>query len=268
MELLKGKVAIVTGAAHPLGMGFSGAKKMAEAGAKVVITDMVREPQHQANIEARAAELRDAGFEAIALPVDVTNREQINACVEKTIEHYGRIDILFNNAGSPAGVGDFLEMTDQQWDISYQVNVKGVVNFCQAVIPHMQKAGGGSIINNSSLLGLGALAHTAGYCATKFALIGLTKTLACEFGKDNIRVNAICPGNIWTQMSELEVDLHVNAGEGTRAEVTQKLVDDVALGRWGKADDIGNAVVFLASDMGSYLSGVSLPVAGGLASGL
>ena len=149
MLTLKDKVAIVTGAAHPMGMGYATARRLADAGAKVVLTDRVVDDPSRASLEARAAEVVKAGGDAIAIAVDVTVREQIDACIVEVKTRYGGIDILFNNAGSPAGCGDFLSMSDQQWDISYQVNLKGVADFCQAVLPGMIQQGGGAIVNAS-----------------------------------------------------------------------------------------------------------------------
>lgn len=267
MNELEGKVAIVTGAAHSKGMGFAACRKLAQAGAAVVITDLARNEDELHNLQARAAEITAAGGKAMAVSVDVTQRKQIDACVEKVMGDFERIDILFNNAGTPVGSGDFLEMTDKQWDLSYQINLKGLADFCQAVIPVMAAQGGGSIINNSSLAGLGVIAGMTAYNATKFAVVGTTKTLAAEFGDRGVRVNTVCPGMIWTQMGEIELDHFIEPGE-SREEAKQRLVADVPLGRWGQADDVANAVVFLASDRASYISGVALPVAGGMAPGL
>lgn len=267
MKELEGKVAIVTGAAHPLGMGFAACRKLAEAGASVVVTDLARNDDELNALKARADEIIAAGGQAMAIGVDITKREQVDACVTKVKESMGRIDILFNNAGTPIGTGDFLQMTDQQWDLSYQINLKGLVDFCQAVLPAMVEQGGGSIVNNSSLAGLGVVAGMAAYNATKFAVVGTTKTLAAEFGGRGVRVNAICPGMIATQMAEAEVDMFIEPGE-SRDAAKARLVADVPLGYWGDPDDVANAVVFLASDRARYISGVALPVAGGLAPGL
>ncbi|MBL4712671.1 MAG: SDR family oxidoreductase [Gammaproteobacteria bacterium] len=267
MKLLLNKVAIVTGAAHPMGMGFAAGLKLAQAGAKVILTDLGRNEQELETLEQRVSEISELGGNAIAMAVDITERSQIDACVEKVIERYGQIDILFNNAGSPAGCGEFLNMTDQQWDISYQVNVKGTADFCQAVIPVMIENGNGSIINNSSLSGLAAIENMAAYTATKFAVVGLTKALACEFGKNNIRVNSVCPGNIWTQMGQIEAELLQKDGQSI-ADVKKGMSAKVPLGRCGVSEDVANAVVYLASDMASYVSGVAMPVSGGMAPGL
>lgn len=266
---LKGKVAIVTGAAHPMGMGYAACRKLSAAGAILVVTDRVVDEQSLAEINARAAELCDTGAEAIAIAVDVTNREQIDACIRQVRDVYGRIDILFNNAGSPAGAGDFLTMTDQQWDISYQVNLKGMADLCQAALPQMIEQGSGTIINNASVAGLGAIPEMAAYIATKFAVVGLTKALAAEFGSRGVRVNAVCPGMIWTQMGQKEVEhvRHANESlEGAKARLVG--ADIVPVCRWGKAEEVADAVAYLASDASSYISGVALPVAGGMAPGL
>jgi len=267
MKELQGKVAIVTGAAHPMGMGFAACRKLAEAGATVVLTDLARNEDELNNLLARVDDIVAAGGQATAIAVDVTQRNQIGDCIDKVKARFGRIDILFNNAGTPVGCGDFLGMTDRQWDVSYQVNLKGLVDFCQGVIPLMVEQGGGAIINNASLAGLGVVAGMAAYNATKFAVVGTTKTLAAEFGRQGVRVNALCPGMIWTQMSETEVDHFIASGE-SRDDAKRRLVADVPLGRWGQADEVANAVVFLAGDRASYISGVALPIAGGLAPGL
>ena len=267
MKLLTGKVAIVTGAAHPMGMGFAACRKLSKAGAKVVVTDLARNDEELKNLQLRADSICEMGGEAIAIAVDITDRSQIDSCVEQVRERFGTIDILFNNAGTPVGCGEFLEMTAQQWDISYQVNLKGTVDFCQAVLPVMIDNGGGSIINNSSLSGLGATEHMAGYTATKFAVVGLTKALACEFGSEKIRVNSICPGTIWTQMGQAEAEWLREDGESLE-DVKARMAADIPQGRCGSPEEVADTVVYLASDMASYVNGVAIPVAGGLAPGL
>jgi 3-oxoacyl-[acyl-carrier protein] reductase len=266
---MKQRVAIVTGAAHPLGMGFAACRKLAETGALVVVTDLVESDDAANDLQRRADEIVVAGGEAIAIGLDVTSREQVDACVSKVINVLGSIDCLFNNAGSPAGVGDFLTMTDRQWDVSYAVNLKGTANMCRAVLPHMIEQGRGAIVNNASVAGLGAVGGMAAYTATKFAVVGLTKALAAEFGAQNIRVNAVCPGMVWTQMGQQEVNLLREDGESD-SDARARLAgpDVVPLSRWAKADEIADAVVYLTSDAASYITGVALPVAGGMAPGL
>jgi len=266
-KLLEGKVAIVTGAAHTMGMGFAACRKLSEAGARVVVTDLARNDEELNNLQLRADSICEQGGDAIAIAVDITDRAQIDTCVEAVKDKFGAVDILFNNAGTPIGCGNFLEMNDDQWDISYQVNLKGAVDFCRAVMPVMITNGGGSVINNSSLSGIGVTPQMAAYTATKFAVVGLTKALACEFGSSNIRVNTVCPGAIWTQMGQMEAEYLREEGE-TLEDSKRKMASEIPLGRCGAADEVADAVVYLASDMASYINGVALPVAGGLAPGL
>jgi len=269
MKGLTGKVVIVTGAAHPEGMGYAICKRFVESGAKVVVTDLAHDNDGRAQLKARAKEIVDAGGAAIAIAVDITDRQQIAACMSQVMATYGRIDVLVNNAGTPIGVGDFLAMTDQQWDVSYQVNLKGLVNFSQAVLPYFIEQGGGNIVNNASLAGLGTIPGMAAYSATKFAVVGLTKALAAEFGGSGVRVNAVCPGMVWTQMGRIEAQHEQQPGE-TLEETRQRLVssDLVPLARWAEPGEVADAVVYLASTSASYITGVTLPVAGGMAPGL
>ena len=265
MKSLHNKVALITGAGNQSGIGFAAAVALGQAGAKVVVSDI---KSNQVSLEQRTKELIEAGVEALPLCIDVTKQKDVDAAISSVVSHFGSIDIVFNNAGYPGGVGPFLDIDNKEFDISWQVNVMGCVNVCKAVIPHMQANGGGSIINNSSLSGLGAVPDMTGYCATKFAVVGLTKTLATEFGKDNIRVNTVCPGMVWTDMGAKEVSLFQTDGQ-TMEEAKKALSDVVPLQqRWADPSEIGDAVVYLASDSSSYVSGITLPVAGGLAPGL
>jgi len=267
MKLMQDKVVIITGAGRDKGMGQAAAHRFAEHGATVVVTDLVRNDEEQANIERVAQQARDLGARALAIGVDVSNREQVNACVERVIETLNRVDVMVNNAGTAIGAGPFLEQTDQQWDISYNVHLKGTLYFCQAVIPHMQKQGGGSIVNNASMLGLAAESHTAAYTATKFGVVGLTKTIAAEFGKDNIRCNAVCPGSVATQMQEEGLQQFAD-WFGITLEEAWKDAERCALGRSAQPEEVADAMVYFASDMSSYVSGQALLVCGGANPGL
>lgn len=268
MGLLDGKTAIVTGAANANGIGFAACRCLFEAGASVVITDLVRNTDEQDRLDARVAELAEQGGTALACALDVTSLDDAQAATRSTVERFGRVDILFNNAGYGHGVGPFLEMTDEQFDTSWRVNVMGAVNMCRAVIPQMQAQGGGSIINNSSLAGIGTIPKFAGYSSSKFAVVGLTKVLAAEFGDDNIRVNAVCPGLVWTDMGRQEVEFLRQPGESFDDAKSAAARDVPLQQRWADPREIGNAVVYLGSDLASYVSGAALPVAGALAPGL
>ncbi len=267
MKLIQDRVVIITGAGREKGMGQAAVHKFAEHGAKVVVTDLVRNDEEQANIDRRAQEARDRGAQALAIGVDVSNRQQVKACIDKVIGEFGRIDVMVNNAGTAIGAGPFLEQTDQQWDISYNVHLKGALYFCQEVIPHMQRQGGGSIVNNASMLGVAAESHTAAYTATKFGVVGLTKTIAAEFGKDNIRCNAVCPGSVATQMQEEGLQQFAD-WFGITLEEAWKDAERCALGRSARPEEVADAMVYFASDMSSYVSGQALLVCGGANPGL
>ncbi|NIB38385.1 SDR family oxidoreductase [Pseudomaricurvus alkylphenolicus] len=267
MQLMQDKVVIITGAGREQGMGQAAVHKFAEHGARVVVTDLVRNEQEQANIERVAQQARDLGAEALAIGVDVSNREQVASCVEQVIETFGRVDVMVNNAGTAIGAGPFLEQTDAQWDISYNVHLKGTLYFCQAVIPFMQAQGGGAIVNNASMLGVAAESHTAAYTATKFGVVGLTKTIAAEFGKDNIRCNAVCPGSVATQMQEEGLKQFAEWFDITLEEAW-KDAERCALGRSAQPGEVADAMVYFASDMSSYVSGQALLVCGGANPGL
>jgi len=265
MNLLQDKVALVTGAGNAAGIGFAAARRMSAAGARVVLTDIAAK---LSAVQDRAAEIQGQGGEALALELDVTDRGQAEAAVRETLAAYQRLDAVFNNAGYPGGTGPFMELSDEQFNLSWQINVMGVVNLCRAALPVMQQQGGGSIINNSSLAGIGVIADMSAYNSSKFAVVGLTKSLAAEFGGDNIRVNAVCPGMVWTDMGRAELELLRRPGQ-TDAEAKAEVAAEVALQqRWAEPEEVGDAVVYLASDQSSYITGVALPVAGGLAPGL
>lgn len=252
-ELLAGKVAVVTGAAHPRGIGRAIVDALAANGATVIGTDL-----------AGAEGLEDMD----GLPCDVTDAAQIDSLVNGILAKHGAIDILVNNAGVGVGAADFMEITDRDWDLSLAVNLRGVANFCQGVIPHMLDSGG-SIINVASLAGTGAMdSIPACYTASKFAAVGLTKQLASQYAKNGIRVNALCPGSVVTQMHQQSMALLAET-HGISPEEAQALEDaNIPLGRSAQPEEIGKTAVFLASDLSSYVTGVALPVAGGMAPGL
>ena len=265
MKELQGKVAIVTGAGLPKGMGSAAARELAKQGAKVVVTDL------EANLdglEKLVKEIELLGSKGLAIKVDVTKPQDIEACVKKTCELFGGVDILFNNAGTGVGAGPFLELTDFHWDLSMKVNVIGMANFCKAVIPVMIERGGGSIINNSSNYGLGSVSGYSAYSASKFAAVGLSKSIAAEFGDKNIRCNAICPGNIYTDMGEEEVRLVAKRDGISEDAAKTMLSEDVAMKRYGKAEEVAETVAFLASDKSSYITGIALQIHGGQSPGI
>lgn len=271
-KLLEGKTAIITGAGHPLGIGAAIARKLAGAGANIVVTDVPSPDTPDtplAQLEERVTEIAVSGGKAVAVNVDVTDEAQIRHCVEQALEAFGSLDILVNNAGVSAGANKFMELSIAHLDLSYNVNLKGVALFSQAAIPHLLKSDAGAIVNVASLCGLGAIETIpVNYTATKFGVVGLTKGIAQEFADQGLRVNAVCPGVVDTQMRRNAIariaELH-----DVSAEEAERLEDDsIAMKRAASADEIADAVLYLASPSASYITGVALPVAGGLPPGL
>jgi NAD(P)-dependent dehydrogenase (short-subunit alcohol dehydrogenase family) len=245
MPRLANKVAIVTGAAHGIGRAIS--ERFADEGAWVLVTDVDNEMG-----EAVARKIRETGGQAQFAHADVTSPEEVDRAVRIAAENAGRIDVLVNNA---AYLGDWLNVRDatpEQWDHSYSVTLKGAAHFTRAVLPWMIPHKNGSIINIASIQGLRGARSSAVYTSMKHALIGLTRSTACDFGPQGIRANAICPGPIRTRISPpLGSELH------------QRQIAKTMLARTGEPNEVAWAAVFLASDESSYITGVSLPVDGG-----
>jgi NAD(P)-dependent dehydrogenase (short-subunit alcohol dehydrogenase family) len=248
---LKGKVAIITGAGS--GIGRATALLFAREGAKVVVADLVA-----ATGEETVAEIKANGGEAIPVQVDVSKAEQVERMVQRTVEIFGRLDILFNNAGLtlPAMV---TETSEEVWQKSIDVNLKGVMLGCKYAIPEMQKAGGGAIINTASMLGLVASPRQAPYCAAKGGVVLLTKQIAIDYARDNIRVNCICPSEVDTPMHRQFI-----AASPDPEATKKRLLERIPLNRVARPEEIAAAALFLASDDSSYVTGVALPVDGGL----
>jgi NAD(P)-dependent dehydrogenase (short-subunit alcohol dehydrogenase family) len=278
MKALHGKVAIVTGAGRPHGIGRSTALRLAEHGADVVVTDLCRKYEDDlafygvgddmATLQGVVNELTARGARGLACKVDVAQRAEVEACIRQTLAEFGAIDILFNNAGTAVGAGPFLTMTQQQWDLSLSVNITGLFHFCQLVIPHMVERGGGVIINTSSLAGLGAGELMCGYNTSKFAVVGFTKSIAAEFGAAGIRCNAICPGMVDTDMGADEYRF-ISAMQGISIEEARRqAAAKIALRRQCSPDEVADVVAYLCSPAAGYVTGVALPIAGGMAPGL
>jgi len=238
---LEDKVAIVTGAAK--GIGFATAQRFAEAGARVIVADI-----NLAAVKSAAAQIPHA--EAYAM--DVTDRASIQAVVDQVIQKHGHIDILINNAGITQDAR-LIKMTEAQFDTVIDVNLKGVFNCTQLVVPHMLEAGTGAIVNASSVVGLYGNFGQTNYSATKFGVIGFTKTWARELGPKGIRVNAVCPGFIATEMVKVMPE-----------NILQDIERRSWLGRLGTPEEMANVYLFLASDEASYVNGVALEASGGI----
>ena len=246
---LKGKVAIVAGggaSGSVMGNGQATAILFAREGAKVLVADAVQE-RAQATVDMIAKE----GGTASALRVDVSKAADCKAMVQAAVERYGRLDILDNNVGISVRA-DVLEVKEEDWDRVMAVNVKSIVLAAKHAIPEMKKAGGGSIINISSVAGLRANQSTP-YTTSKAAIVGLTRSMAGDHGRDGIRVNCILPGLIYGPMTAPRMD----------DEIRRKRREAGALGTEGTGWDIGWAAVFLASDESRWITGVALPVDAG-----
>jgi 3-oxoacyl-[acyl-carrier protein] reductase len=241
----KGKVAIVTGASR--GIGRSIALALAAEGARIVAVDMAPE-----GVEALAAEIKGAGGEALAVQGNVTQTADAERMVDAAVEAFGRVDILVNNAGITRD-GLLLRMKEEDWDAVLNVNLKGAFLCSRAASKVMTKQRYGRIINIASIVGQMGNAGQANYCASKAGLMGLTKSNARELAKRNVTVNAVAPGFIATDMTEALPE-----------KVRQELAAQIPLERLGSADDIANAVVFLAAERSGYITGQVIGVNGGM----
>jgi len=239
-EELKGAVVLVTGGTR--GIGRAIAERFKEAGAKVYITGT--------NKERTEAAARELGVNGVKM--DVSNREEVKRVVSEIVEKEGGIDVLVNNAGITRDAL-FIRMKDEDWDAVIETNLNGVYNVTRAVVPHMVKRRKGSVINVSSVVGFTGNVGQTNYSATKSALIGFTKSLAKELGGRGIRVNAVAPGYITTDMTKAIPE-----------KIKSELLKSIPLRREGEPREVADAVLFLASEMASYITGTTLHVNGGL----
>lgn len=242
---LEGKVALVTGASY--GIGFAIATGFAQAGAKIVFNDIKQEL-----VDKGLAAYKELGIDARGYVCDVTNEEAVNALVAQIEKEVGVIDILVNNAGITRD-GLMMRMSEQQWDMVINVNLKSAFNFVHACTPIMMRQKAGSIINMASVVGVHGNAGQANYSASKAGMIGLAKSIAQELGSRGIRANAIAPGFIITDMTA-----------GLSEEVKTEWAKKIPLRRGGTPEDVANIATFLASDMSSYVSGQVIQVDGGM----
>lgn len=241
---LDGKVAIITGAGS--GIGRATSIKFAKEGAKVVAVDVNLE-----GINETVREIEKIGGVARAYKMDVTNREEIEEVVKKTVAEFGKLDVLINNAGITKD-STLKKMTEDQWDAVININLKGVFNCGQIAAKQMLEQKSGVILNAASVVGLYGNFGQTNYAAAKFGVIGMTKTWAKELGRKGIRVNAVAPGFIRTPMTA-----------GMPDNVLKGMEESTPLGRLGEPEEIANAYAFLASDEASYITGTVLSVDGG-----
>lgn len=250
MKSLQDQVAIVTGGGQ--GIGGATARRLAEEGARVLIADVDVEAANT-NVER----IRSAGGAAEFILADVSQTEQIQAMVEKAVSQWGKLNILVNNAwGGKEPDGSAVTLTETAWDFAMNVMVKSLFLATKYAVPHMEKAGKGSIVNISSVHGLLMAPKKLAYEAAKIAVIGVTRQMACDFGPVGIRVNAVCPGHIVTERMQKRWDKNPSLLEMFKAQYPVRRV--------GKPEDIANAIRFLCSDEASFITGHTLVVDGGV----
>jgi NAD(P)-dependent dehydrogenase (short-subunit alcohol dehydrogenase family) len=246
-NLLEDKIAVVTGAGS--GIGAASAARFAREGAAVLVADI---RGHKA--QQTAAEITDGGAVAVAMEVDVSQAQSVQAMIERCIEQFGRIDVLFNNAGT-LRPGNAVELDVSDWDLVMAVNVRSVFLGAKYAVPHMQAQGAGSIINTASISGLHGDGGAVVYAASKAAVINLTRALSTDHAAEGIRVNAICPGTIETPPVQRMM---------SDPQVLETNLKAHAMGRLGQPEEIANAALWLASDESSFVTGEALVVDGGL----
>lgn len=246
MGLLNGKTALITGAAR--GIGKAIALKFAQEGANIAFTDLVIDE----NAEATVKEIEALGVKAKGYASNAASFEDTAKVVETVHADFGRIDILVNNAGITRD-GLMMRMTEQQWDMVINVNLKSAFNFIHAVTPIMMRQKGGSIINMASVVGVSGNAGQCNYSASKAGMIGLAKSIAKELGSRGVRANAIAPGFIITDMTAALSD-----------EVKAEWAKQIPLRRGGTPEDVANVATFLASDLSSYVTGQVIHCCGGM----
>ena len=246
MKLLEGKVALITGAAR--GIGKAIAVKYASQGANIAFTDLVIDE----NTEATKKELESYGVKVVAIASNAASFDEAHKVVEDVVKEFGKLDILVNNAGITKD-GLMMRMSEQQWDRVININLKSAFNYVHAVTPVMMRQKSGSIINMSSVVGVGGNAGQANYSASKAGMIGLTKSIAQELGSRGVRSNAVAPGFILTDMTDKLPD-----------EVKKLWAEQIPLRRGGSAEDVANVCLFLASELSSYVTGQVISVCGGM----
>jgi NAD(P)-dependent dehydrogenase (short-subunit alcohol dehydrogenase family) len=248
---LEGRVAIITGGASGIGLGT--AKRLAEFGARVSVIDI-----NEDNGARAVREIESAGGTAIFFRCDVRSATECRKAVEKTAQAFGRIDILFNNAGI-AIRKNAVDLEPEEWDLALDVSLRGQYLMAKYAIPHMKKAGGGSIINTGSGWSLKGGADALSYCAMKGGTLNMTRAMCIDHGRDNIRVNTVCPGDIDTPMLKSECEqLGGVYDEKYKAECSAR-----PIARLGTPEDVANVVLFLAGNMSTWISGAHIIVDGG-----
>ncbi len=256
--MLPDKIVIVTGASK--GIGRAIALRLAKEKANIVIADVDKDEG-----EKVAQMIREMGRDCLAVKCDVRNSQEVEEMVEKTMQKFGRIDILVNNAGV-SSMAPMVELEEKDWDFNMDINAKGQFLCSRAVAKHMIKQRSGKIINNASLAAKRGALFLGHYSASKFAVLGLTYTMAIELAPYNITVNAVCPGIVETDMIRREWKWEGDLRGMTPEKVRKEVLSTIPLGRLAKPEDIAGVVAFLASEDADYITGQAINITGGMES--
>jgi len=269
---LKGKVAIVTGAGRKLGIGRGIALRLARDGADVAVADICREFEEfpgyglgmWEGLKETADQISALGVRGLPVRVDVTDAAQVEEMVRQTVEALGRLDIIVNNAGGAPGPAPVIALEETAWNKTMAINATGTFLCSKAAARQMMAQGqGGKIINIASIAGKKASPFLAAYCAAKAAIIGLTRTMALEVAAANIQVNAVCPGQVDTDLQRWGWRLAAGMRGTTYEEIIRRTIAEIPAGRLETPDDVANVVAFLASSQSDYMTGQALNVDGG-----
>jgi 3-oxoacyl-[acyl-carrier protein] reductase/2-hydroxycyclohexanecarboxyl-CoA dehydrogenase len=254
---LAGQIALVTGAAQGLGLGI--ATELARRAARVVIADL-QEDKAIAAADGLVAE----GYDVSGVRLDIGDSAVVDECFAQVVEKHGRIDVVVNNAGVGQHVAPIVNLADQEWQRVLHVTLTGTFYCCRAAGRIMEKQSGGNIVNIASINGQNPAAWVAAYNVAKAGVINLTRTLALELAAYGVRVNAVCPGPVYTDFNRTVMAERSKTLDLTEQQIMEKVRTAIPLGRWGQPDDIANVVAFLCSSQSAWMTGEILRVSGGL----
>jgi meso-butanediol dehydrogenase / (S,S)-butanediol dehydrogenase / diacetyl reductase len=269
MSGLSGRVAIVTGAAKERGIGRAIALRLAKDGADVVVADfcksMTDDDPIWSGLKKRTEEISDLGRKSLAINVNITDEKMVGELIESVRTEFGRLDILCNNAGTAAGLNLSYMLSPTEWRNNIEVNLNGTFIMSRVAAQWMVKQKqGGCIINTASWRGFAPSSFMAAYCAAKAGVISLTQVMALELSSHNIRVNAICPGKVDTDMERWAWDMKASVGGKKVEQIMEEEKKKIPLGRIATPDDVAGLVAFIASDEGSYITRQAIPYTGGM----